>query len=725
MKKLLALTLAAVFIASVLTACGEPKNAAVGANVRITSSDAAGTAAWLTERLGDALTDRVVIGTNADGYGFDLSPLEADGYVIRDLGGEVAIFAKTESGLDLAAREYAKAVERGEAIGDVTYHEGYRVGRVELAGRDVSEYTIYAGDEGYLLSAAKELASYIKTACGAEVAVSTAAPAAPYIALGYVHDEALSTCGYRWNVTDDGLTFECSDSYYSAAHFAVLRFLENELGWFGLSFGYEALAEADLVSIPAGKSGGEVNFLTYSQGYGDFCSSYIGDGFQRDYMDLGGIHCCCHGLQNNRFAGSLSKSAGRDWSGDQPCYLDEEFFEVVYDDVLEYIENNLASGSKIGENFFMVDIAAGDNSNWCKCKDCRKMFAAEGNTEAGAVVTWANRLSEALDEVHPGLVYGIFAYAGTNKPPKTVRPNELLYVTYCYDMSCDSHPHDGSLCAGGGEDLLNHVPYVGFPHLKEHNNVYMAEYLRKWSEICGNMYVWFYDLPAGLITMSCVHTALRDFRFFAEIGVKGVFWQSEDYGYSAGKVQKWLMAGLTWNPGMTDGEYDKFYEHILQVLYGDGWEYVKEYLAAVGSIYESGPCIHCWGGHLVEPMWEKRFDAIYELLEAALPLANSAKQEQRLVKLDASCLYSGCASSFFSALEAGDTDRLAELERRYQLIISRTKAVGLNLEDAGIKLHADLETEAWLLHDSYGWHYTPPESEMPERVAEAAAGDAQ
>ena len=503
-----------------------------------------------------------------------------------------------------------------------------------------------------------------------------------------------------------------------------MRFVENELGWFGLSFGYESLAEADLVSIPAGKSGGEVNFLTYSQGYGDFCSAYVGDGFQHDYMDLGGIHCCCHGLQNNRFAGSISKSYRHDWADDQPCYLSEEFFETVYDDVSDYIEDHLNSGYKIGENFFMVDVAAGDNSNWCKCKDCRKMFAAEGNTEAGAVVTWANRFSEALNEVYPGLVYGIFAYAGTNKPPKTVRPNELLYITYCFDMSCDSHPHDGSLCATGGEDLLNHVPYVSYPHLKEHNNVYMADNLRKWGEICGNMYVWFYDLPSGLVTMSCVHTALRDFRFFNEVGVKGVFWQSEDYGYSAGKVQKWLMAELTWNIGITDGEFDAYYERVLEALYGDGWEYVKEYISVVSGIYESGPCAHCWGGYIVEPMWEKRFDVLCELLDAALPLVNSAKQEQRLVKLDASCLYSGCAASFFSAWEAGDAERLAELERRYQLIISRTKAVGLDLADSEIHLAPDLELEAWTLHCAYGWHYTPDKSEMPERVAAYIADNA-
>ena len=720
MKKILTLVLAAIIFASVLASCADVSpDVYVDPKIIVTSSDAYDASEWLADRLG-TLPERVVIGTDASEYGIDLSSLDSDGYMIRDFGGKTALFARTADGLDRAVRKYAKAVEAGTPVGDVTYHEGYRVKKIEIAGRDISEYTIYTdGGEPRLVSAANELSSLIERACGVSIAVSTESPAAPYIEIEYERDEAiaaqLSTCGYRWNVAEDGLTIECSDGYKpTSAHFAVTRFVEKELGWFGLSFGYEALAEADLISIGVGESGGETNFLRYSQGYGDFCSGYLGDGFQHDYMELGGIHCCCHGLQNNKFASELSKSVNHDWADDQPCYLSDEFYEASYDDILDYIEDRIGSG----ESTFLVDIAAGDNSNWCSCKQCRKMFADEGGTEAGAVLKWANKLSEALDAVHPGLRYGVFAYAGTNKLSKNVRPNDLLNITYCFDMSCDSHPHDGSLCDG---DLLNHVPYTAYPHLKNHNNTFMGENLREWAAVCKNMYVWFYDLPGRLVTMSCVHTALRDFRFFAEIGVKGVFWQSEDYGFSAGKVQKWLMAELTWNPDITDEEFDAYYDRVLEALYGDGWEYVKEYISVVSSIYESGPCLHCWGGWLVEPMWELRFDALYELLERAIPLANSRKQEMRALKLDVSCLYSGCLSSYFNAKSAGDTDRLDELERRYQLIFSRLDEYGISLASAEIDIESDLELEAWFCHDSYDWHQRPPKSEMPERVAALAA----
>ena len=115
MKKLLSLTLAAIFIASVLASCaGKAPAATVGSKIRLTSSDAADAAAWLEARLGDKLTDSVVLGTNADGYAVDVSALEAKyaemlailakyGVTVSGtLGNEGADFSLAENMLDTA-----------------------------------------------------------------------------------------------------------------------------------------------------------------------------------------------------------------------------------------------------------------------------------------------------------------------------------------------------------------------------------------------------------------------------------------------------------------------------------------------------------------------------------------------------------------------------------------------------------------------------------------------
>ena len=406
MKRTIALFLAAILVAAALVSLAYAPTA--NARIRTTSDDAADAAAWLEERLGDRLSDRVVMGTDSAGYGVDLSALEDDGYIIRSVGAEIALFARTTDGLDRAARAYAKSVEAGEGIADAAYHEGYRIKRIEIAGRDISEYTVFCENEPYLVAAANEFAARIKEACGVSLTVSTEASAAPSISIGYVHDDSLNTCGYRWTVDENGLALLCSDGYKpSSAHYGVVRFLENALGWFGLSFGYEALVEAELISLPVGESGGETNAFGQIAVYGDsHCPS---DLFEHPYGSLNGIPTACHGLQSNKFGGALSTSPNRNWENDQPCWLSEEFLEESYEDILAYIEKILSTGCVIGEDFFFVDIAHGDNDNWCACRDCTKLYRDEGATHSAHIVTWANDLIAEINKVRPGLFYGIFA----------------------------------------------------------------------------------------------------------------------------------------------------------------------------------------------------------------------------------------------------------------------------------------------------------------------------
>ena len=748
LKRTICIALCAAMLAAALASCAVPteKSGAISANVRMTSSDALDAAAWLTERLGERMTGRVVLGTSADGYDLDLSPLENDGYFIRAFGGEDVLFAKTTDGLDRAVRKYAKMVEAG-AVSDATYHEGARIKRIEIAGRDISEYTVYAGGSAKLISGANEFASLIKRACGADLAVSTEEPAAPYIVFRFVHDEALNTCGYRWSVTDDGLILECSDLYTpTSPHFAAIRFLETRLDWFGLTFGYETLPEADLISIEAGESGGESNAFCFACPYGDQYSAQLGDAFDHTYGDhyggfasthLCGIPQCCHGLQNNGFAGELSDNPSAPWSTDQPCYLSEEFLESSYDDVSAYIQRQLDAGKVIGEDFFFVDIAAGDNGQWCFCKDCKAMYIAEGGTPSASVVTWANALTEALDEVYPGLAYGIFAYAGTNKPPKTVRANEHLYITYCYDMSCDMHAHDGHDC-GGSEPLISVA--------KKHGNDLMSANLEGWLAMTENVYVWFYGMDQGFATLSYVDMTKDDLRYFHGIGVKGFFWEAEDRGFSTGKVAKWMQSALVWDIDMTDEEYDAYLDRVLAAMYGDGAPYVKEYVGAVEAIQRSGACAHCWYSAAETPtlmpvMFSAAFDTLFALTEAAVASADSRKQEMRAVKLASNCIYQGCVSSYFDAYEAGDDARCAELARRYELIETRLAKFGIdpaspsNIYAAGNYYWSggvgmtrdvwdgDMEVMAWSMwnNHTYNLHLTRPTRAMPERVAEILA----
>ena len=684
MKKLLSLALAVLFISAALASCSgyEPK-IALDPKITVTSSDAYDAAAWIGERLGDTLGDKIVIGTDASAYGVDVSSLEDDGYVIRDLGGEVALFAKSADGLDRAARKYVK-MSKSDAVTDTTYHEGQRIKKLTLAGRDISEYTVYCDDEYYIKSSASDLASLISRACSVKLAVSTETPVAPYISLRYVDDDALGRVGYRWSVDENGLTIEASGNYkQTSSHYAVRRFLQNALDWYGLDFGFEDLAEADLIEINSGENGGETPGFDWVYIYGGTYCKY--DRYDNDCQNIGPDRHSCHGIQNHGFAAELSKSSGQSWSEDMPCWISEDFYEAS----LEDIENYIIGYEKAGYKLDYIDVAAGDNAFWCDCRDCTALLKKEGSYSAH-VLKWVNRLSEELNETHPDIYYGVFAYAGSNRPPKTIEASEHVCVTYCFDHNCSEHPLDGSRCTWGD-------PSSGRAFGPRDNPTY-ANYITTWASICDNVYAWYYGLPNGLLTMSFIHNVRDDISFLHDIGVKGFFWEAETCGYDANFIAYQLAFELVWNSDMTDEEYDAIYDRILAATYGkEAAPFIKEYIKVIDRIHEASRCQDCWSwmsmvldtpvliyALAVDPGGvAEQYDLMFGLVEAAFMTAPDLRTEKRLAALEASVIYKGSVAAYPEAQAAGDADRMAELSRRYRLMVERLAAYGVDVTAKG------------------------------------------
>ena len=725
MKKTLALILAAVMLAAALAGCAAAPSASLPANIRVTSSDAADKAAWLNARLGDKLTDRIVIGTNADGYGVDVSALEDDGYFIRSLGDEVALFARTADGLDRAARKYAKMAETGD-VTDVTYHEGARIKRIEIAGRDISEYTVYAADDARVTAAAEKFASFIERACGVKLPVVTGEAAAPYISLGYVHDETLGNVGYTWAISEDGLTLGFSDKYApTSPEIGVTRYIEKALDWFGLSYGYEDLPEAELISLEVGESGSDACAFDYINLYGDYCSA---PDTMREfpvfpyYTNIPGA---CHGILPLRLAGDLSKTPEDPWRYDEPCWLDEEFYEYSLQDLTDYIEAQIAAGYVPGETLRFIDVAQSDNAGWCKCKKCSDLYKAEGLTHAAEVLTWANRVSDELNEKYPGIYYGVFAYWDTKKLPTTIRPNEHLFITFCSDGNCAIHALDGSKCTTG-------EPINNWKINKAHDNATVAAYLEQWLGATPNVYLWYYSMGNGMLTGEYTHTVRDNVRYFADIGLKGISWQAEDEGYSTNKAGRILTYALAWDPYMSDEEYDALYDRVLRVLYGEGAGYVREYIDLEAYIYESSACATCWGwGNThwsINPtLWARYYDDLFIMTESALSLADCEKQEYRLKKVSCECIFKCSLSSYFPAYGAHDDERIAELSRRYALIDERLTSIGIDMETINPfnymdpMYKSDLAAQAW---EMPGWkqHAADMGLSVPEREAPEIGG---
>ena len=167
-RRFSALAAALVMTAAAASSCAPSRPEAYSPKITVSSSGAESAAVWLTERLGESLTDELYLSVGNDASrGIDTENFEDDGYFLRSDGDSVVIAAKTAVGLDIAARKYARAVEQGAPTSfDTVYHEGYRIESLTFAGRDISEYAIeYPAAAGRgMRFAVSELQSKLKEA---------------------------------------------------------------------------------------------------------------------------------------------------------------------------------------------------------------------------------------------------------------------------------------------------------------------------------------------------------------------------------------------------------------------------------------------------------------------------------------------------------------------------------------------------------------------------------
>ena len=445
-KRIMSAALAGLMMAtSLLGACTQKEDNMVNDRITATSSAAEDAKAVLSAKLPELDRD-VVLGTNetALSYGLDLSDFEDDGYIIKAQDDSVLLFGKTADGLTTATNKFVNQY-KADSVEDVTFHEGYRIEKLEVFGVDISEYVIeYPADANENMKfAVSELKQLVKKATGVELKDAVGDSGAEHvIEFRHTDDEALGNDGYRYFEENGTLVLE--GAVKRGCMNAVYRFLQNECGWDQLIGGDSDLQESDYINIPTGINKSETPAFEYL-----FIHNQIWERFKTDRTEIdknsvqnsyGAVANACHGILN-----FLDDKNG--WQN-QPCYTDEETYEMIYERVEKYILNQIEAGRTPGVDLIEIDIAQTDSGTYCGCDRCRVVFKEEGGAHSGAVVRFANRLSEELNKKYPGIVYKIFAYANSNKPCLT-KPNEHVYVTYCFDGNCANHPLDGVACNRG------------------------------------------------------------------------------------------------------------------------------------------------------------------------------------------------------------------------------------------------------------------------------------
>ena len=714
MHRIIPLILAALLAASALASCAVPDTPAQAAT---SSADAA--TDFIRSRLGENAADSLVIASGEDALSqyADLASFSDDGYVLRRVGSQTAILAKTDAGLDRAARYYVNHFA-DSADAYYAYGEGYRVKALSIAGRDIADYAIRIApdaDECHRY-AASELQKYIEKACGAHLDIVTS-DAPHMIVLEQITEadprfETLGDEGFTISVRDNGDLY-ITGGRYRGCMYGVYELLEKYVGWrFIFDFdltdpsvtGYtkapidsvystyadakvDYLYEADSVDIPAGTNDTQTPGIAYRQPveseHGADTDYYLKVKENGVTMNLGryngyGIFFrACHGS-------SYVVAAYPDYEGltphsYQPCFTDPDLIDYCAEHWVTELKNRVSSGEIIGKDITTVDVSQSDTGNFCTCQRCRKQFQTDG-CHMGEILTFANGIAAAVaEEVSPEVYCAVLSYYGTTAIPAKTRPASNVSISYCFynDLDknvCYAHPFSG-------DDCMNDVRNV--------SNVKYGAELRKWCEVATQVIVWYYPGTwyAAPLYAPNVFRVYDDIRFLAECGVYGIFVDSSQVLPDDGIIT-YLEMRLMWDPYVSRETFEGWVREYLTILYGPGADGIYDFMVAQDK---ARPQVcwttHAWSNPAIRingTFARDTFDDMVYLFNDAAERAETSLQEHRVIFRSLTAYFNALYASYETMYKNGSEAERETYKERWLYFAENARAMHLdNGMDAG------------------------------------------
>lgn len=236
----------------------------------------------------------------------------------------------------------------------------------------------------------------------------------------------------------------------------------------------------------------------------------------------------------------------------QLCLTNPELRKVFAEKLLANIrETTRKAAAEDRAAPLIYDVSHNDNSNCCQCPSC-SAFAQREN-QSGVMIDFLNYLADCVKPEFPDVRLQFFAYQYNSEPPKSIRARDNVIVRIC---NTGSNQITG--CA--------HDPVV-------------REKFQRWRKCVSSIYVWDYGITYGDLTGAPYPSEFfypDTFKFYAENGASGMFWELEAPDRSdMWELKYFLLSKYMANPRRTDFEalLDDFYGNC----YGAAGKHVLEY----------------------------------------------------------------------------------------------------------------------------------------------------
>ncbi len=458
---------------------------------------------------------------------------------------------------DTAAESEKTDSESAQApISDV-----FPVKSLNVAGNDIGLYTVvYPADASSTVKyAAEEFVYYIHASTGIRLECSkdTNSASEYKIHIGQTSEIPEKIVQKLTRMGDEGYYLLCdSGDLYITGNgergtlYGVYSFLEEYVGVRYYTPDCERILKADKIDIPNTLDKHFVPTFDFRDCFwyealdAEFSAKQkINSSISRKLENYGGG--ASFDVNTVHSLSSLAKS-----DEDILCLTSDEIYDTTLESITKWLDENPS------ETVVSISYAE-EKLKVCTCNECAELNKKEG-TPLGSYIVFINKLADSISEKHTGVYIDTLISYSDPKAPKMSVPSDNVIIRLSTVDACFSHALND--CAANSID----------------------EYITDWGKICKNLYVW--DYTANFMYYLCpfpnLYTIYDNVKFYLENNVTGIFEQG-NYNCASGEfgeLRAYLLSKLMWNPEMSKEEYSAYMCDFLEGYYGEGWEYILEYI---------------------------------------------------------------------------------------------------------------------------------------------------
>jgi len=285
----------------------------------------------------------------------------------------------------------------------------------------------------------------------------------------------------------------------------------------------------------------------------------------------------------------------------QLCLTNRDVLGIVIEGVKEWIARDPEAD--------IYSVSQNDCAGWCECPACKALDDSE-ESHMGSLLTFVNKVAEAIEKEHPDKAIDTLAYQYTRKPPKSVRPRSNVIIRLCSIECCFSHPL--ATCS---------------------RNASFRDDLVAWSKIAPRLYVWDYVTNFGnyIMPFPNLDVLKPNIKLFVEHNVKGIF---EEGNYSGGgggemaELRAYLLGKLLWNP---DADVEALKKDFIEGYYGKAAEPIARYVEMLHrKVKDDDIHVHIWSGATSPYLTDEILAEAEALFDRAEKLAEDAEILRRV-----------------------------------------------------------------------------------------------